>query len=201
MLRYSDGQASPDSLGRWGADEQSYTTLPSGGWLSTPLGFGRHLAAFGRSGRAVLGSTDSLNATVLDSTGVVLLRLIGRFEGAWVSSSDLKAWKADWTGQISSDLPEPLKQALLLAPHDDTYPAFDRLLIDSDGDVWVGSAVEWGELKRAWIVFDLGGRPIGAVELPKSVDLLDVAYGRAVGRVRDDQGVEDVIVYRVRRHG
>lgn len=197
LLLYQGPDSEPDTLGHWGAREGNYTSFPTGGWARGPVGFGRHLAASGRSGRVVLGTTDSLNATVLDAGGRVVMRLVGRFTGAAVSRSDGEAWKADYVSSISEDAPKQLREAFQAAPYHDTYPAFDAAAVDSDGNVWIGSAAEWNDTERSWAVFAANGQPIGAVTLPKDVDVLDVAYGRIVGRVRDRQGVEDVVVYRI----
>ena len=197
LLRYTGANALPDTIGLWGGEENSYTRRANGGWSSTPVGFGRHLAASGRLGRLVLGTTDSLNATVLDSAGTVILRLIGRYRGAAVATNDGLAWQSDLAESTPADLPKRIKEMLREAPFHDSYPAFDALLLATDGDVWVGSATQWTETQREWFVFSPSGDLIGAVAMPKDAELLDVAYGRLVARTRDRQGVEDVVAYRL----
>ena len=82
-----------------------------------------------------------------------------------------------------------------------TLPAYRGIALDADGWLWVRpyAVSETGSL--SWDVFDASGRLRCAVRLPAGLTARDVSHDYFLGVVRDEDGVEQVRLYRIRRGG
>ncbi len=82
-----------------------------------------------------------------------------------------------------------------------TLPSYRNIALDGDGWLWVRpyAVTEQGSL--LWDVFDASGRLRCAVRLSAALAARDVGHDRFLGVVRDEDGVEQVRVYRIRRSG
>jgi len=197
LLRYSDPGQSPDTLGLWGSDEWNYSSPPGVRWVRSPVGFGRHLSASERSGRVVIGSTNSLDLTVFDSTGTTLMRVVGTSSSRPATQVDGEAWRAELVASLPDGLPDVLLRAYQSAPYHNTYPAFEDAVMDDQGNVWIGDGMAVEHRGRRWVVVSPKGEPLGYVVLPEDSKILDVAYGRVALKEQDPSGVEDVSVYTI----
>ncbi len=81
----------------------------------------------------------------------------------------------------------------------EVQPAYDRLLVDEAGNVWLrhfrpgkGSTIEWS-------VMDTGGRWLGTVELPADLDVKEIGTDYILALVTDELGVEHVRLHSIAR--
>lgn len=89
----------------------------------------------------------------------------------------------------------------------DVVPGFDRILASADGVVWLSPydepyGMSQGEGRvREWLVFDVGGRWLGEVELPDPARFrpMEVGADYVLGVWTDDLDVEYVQKYEIRR--
>lgn len=82
----------------------------------------------------------------------------------------------------------------------DRMPAVDRLIIDSEGDLWVRVyRPEYGEGGRPWRVFGPDGVRRARVTMPGGFRPYAIEGDRIAGRWTDDLGVNHVRVYGLRR--
>lgn len=82
-------------------------------------------------------------------------------------------------------------------------PAFDRLLADGDGNLWVRRFMA-DLLSReppSWDVFDPAGTWLGLVATPGSMTVTAIRDGLVAGVYRDELGVEHVSVHRLETDG
>jgi hypothetical protein len=77
-------------------------------------------------------------------------------------------------------------------PRTTVVPAYGRLLVGSDGRLWVSESAFWYLTARRWHVFDVDGRRIATVELPERFNLMDAGADYVLGVWRDDLDVEHV---------
>lgn len=85
----------------------------------------------------------------------------------------------------------------------DVKPAFEGLLEDNQGFLWVAPSVAEGA-RRPYDVFDPEGRYLSRVEFPgpeRGMYLVAVRGDRAYGVVSDDDGVQYVVRYRIDGRG
>lgn len=82
-----------------------------------------------------------------------------------------------------------------------TPPAFDRLLADRVGNLWVreGSAGPLASRPTNWSVFNAAGRWLGDVAMPGSFSPTDIGRDYVLGVSRDADDVERVALYRLAR--
>lgn len=81
----------------------------------------------------------------------------------------------------------------------DSVPVLGDALLDRDGRVWAGNYRAPGapELVEAWVVFGDDGEPLGRLDLPEGVRLLDAEGDRVLVVVRDELDVPHVEVIRL----
>lgn len=85
-----------------------------------------------------------------------------------------------------------------MAPNE-PLPLVSEILADREGRVWLGDWAADAALNgvtRYSILAD-DGRWLGDVQIPERVRILDVAGGRALGVLRDELGVESVVLYKL----
>lgn len=78
-------------------------------------------------------------------------------------------------------------------------PRFRALVSDVRGGVWVERYPERPTSPSVWLALDATGRAIGQVTVPRHARLLHVDAGHVVLAERDDDDVERVAVYALRR--
>ncbi len=88
-------------------------------------------------------------------------------------------------------------------PVAETFPAFDRVVADALGHLWVREYdLPGGERANPlWTVFDPDGRVLGFVETPHGLRVHEIGEDYILGRATDDFGVEYVQVWRLNRAG
>ncbi|MEI2720006.1 MAG: hypothetical protein V9E87_07665 [Gemmatimonadales bacterium] len=79
-----------------------------------------------------------------------------------------------------------------------THPAFTGLVVASTGEVW---AREYGDSTKAqrWHVFAPTGVRTATIEIPAGVEPLEIGRDYVLARVRNEDDVESVRVYRYQR--
>lgn len=78
-------------------------------------------------------------------------------------------------------------------------PQATRVRLDSEGRAWVRRWTAWGTAMAEWIVFAPRGAPIARVSVPADLTVHDIGSDYMVGIATDDDGVQSVQVYRIRR--
>lgn len=80
-------------------------------------------------------------------------------------------------------------------PVPEYLPAFQGLLVDEEGYLWVeGYRLPW-ENQASWEVFDPDGRWLGTVETPIGLRPYQIGADFLLGRHRDELGVERVLLF------
>jgi hypothetical protein len=101
-------------------------------------------------------------------------------------------------------VPEQLRSDYLSAlDHEvrpNVLPAYDRVLVSADGEVWAQVHEPDIAAPHDWDVFDAEGHYLGKVYVAAGVYPLVVTGNAIVGIWRDSLGVEHVQAYRFARH-
>jgi hypothetical protein len=82
----------------------------------------------------------------------------------------------------------------------ETKPAYGRLLVDSEGNLWVADYSEERDDEGSWSVFDPEGRFLGAVETPTGGRVQQIGSDFVLGVWRDEFDVEYVRLYELIRN-
>lgn len=139
-----------------------------------------------------------------------LLRLIRR---TWtprpVTDDDVEAYITAMIAPPGARVPPAMlrrrEERLHAQPVAETFPAFDHLLVDRAGNLWVRDYDPQREVPAppatgpagCWQVFDPGGVWLGTMQMPASFEVMDIGedYVAGVGRTAED--VQVVRVYRL----
>jgi hypothetical protein len=105
--------------------------------------------------------------------------------------------------ESSDDGPEARRETedfLSQIPWPETVPAVSRLIVDSDGCLWVRPYRIWPAPPGGpWIVFAPDGRRLGTIEIPDPFELGAITFDRIYGVWTDDLDVETVRVFALDR--
>ena len=151
------------------------TAVTRGSWFYTD-GIGYEIQRFDRHGQ--LTASIRVEATPPGSGSRVAEFKRRRMEDAPSGSEAL------WRTWLDREIPFPPQ-----------LPAFDRLLVDQSGRVWVRQTPRMVSEDTYWLVFDPAGRLVAEVPLPPRFDPLHISADAIVGRWRDDLDVHFVRIY------
>jgi len=202
----SELQRPPVTLVRLSDDRRSretIVTVPGDEVLLTPtadaiplMGRQTHLVPAG-DGDIVIGLAEDLSYSKIDghSGTVSLIARVGSVS-LDVSKEELDVERRTRLGpnpsptvrQIMADLPEPSRK-----------PAYQRLLVDTEGNVWAGEFLglaRWHDSQK-WYVWDPSGVWLGIVETPPAFELVRVGSDEVFGFRRDLNDVEHPQVLRL----
>ena len=96
-----------------------------------------------------------------------------------------------------------LREQLADVPMPETFPAFDQILADALGNLWIQEYDLPGQERPdpLWTVFDEEGRVLGFVETPSGLRIYEIGDDYILGRATDDLGVEYVQMWSLERTG
>lgn len=81
----------------------------------------------------------------------------------------------------------------------ETFPFYERLLVGSDGSLWVELPRRYRDEAQRYIVYDSTGRAIATVRCPERMRPYEVGPDAIIGMWRDPDEVQHVRVYKVSR--
>lgn len=160
-----------------------------------PLGAAAHVATDGT--RTVVGRSSAWEIVWrrVDGTPETVVRVEGVQKPA--TEEVLAAHLQKRLSELPDD-PETVRRIRALYddfPPVERLPAFERLLVDPDGNAWVAGATPLDDGPTTWLVFSPDGALLGRVETPRGLEVLHVGRDELLGVVTDDFDVPYV-----RRH-
>ncbi|MBK6306388.1 MAG: hypothetical protein IPF47_12020 [Gemmatimonadetes bacterium] len=208
------GLVSPD-----GRDQRVIDTLPgvevvrTGGGPPLPVQFGpqSYLAVAGD--RACGGYPISWEVKCYDRRGRLVSRTVRDVVRAPLPAEARRFYESETlraVRSLSSAQQDQVKEMLRLTQYAPIAPAYGRLVGTGAGELWVApfdyraaimTAVlhPTGAAPQRWSVLGRDGRWLADVQLPARFALLDAGTDYVAGVQRDDDDVESVVVYRLRR--
>jgi len=190
----------PDTLGQFPWRRLARGEEPIRGVMSRLFdGVGHGVAAgdhfwFGHGARPVL------TRFALDGTPELEVRWAT--EDRSLTSEDVEAWKDRAEVGASGDRQSNRRWAEAVVDQfgvADSFPAFDRLLADSDERVWSRFSPPLNRTGEAeWLVLDSRGLPVWRFAADKSLRVLDARDDLVALLLEDELGVERVAVGRIR---
>jgi len=162
-------------------------------WIP-PFGLRRLLVAHDMS--LYTGDGSAFEVAVLDTAGTVT-RIMRRPDVERAVTSDMvERWRESQLALAPSDRrDEALRTIVREAKLPARRPAWDALLVDAPGDVWIRHyALDRGG-PSTWSVFDPDGRWLGEVGMPASFEVREIGAEYVLGVRTDELGVEYVERY------
>ena len=170
----------------------------SGGSVGVFFGKSSHVATMGR--RIFNGANDLMQVQERDASGnlVRILRVPGY--PLDLSAAQIAAERDFLLDRLSPG--SPFRQGFEDAPASDTRPAFDDILVDPSGAVWLelfrGQSEQ--DLPQEWLVLDADGIWLGTVEIPDRFTMSDITMDAVLGIWRDELDVQHPQVLRLTRN-
>ena len=182
-----------------------HTSSSGDGFLLMTIPFARSTRTAVWDGRFVVAPTDRYDVRAHDPAGT--LELIVRREHPLVTPTSAHI-EAYMDRRVAPRPPgeqarrrRELRDVLAEVPVAETFPAFDDIVADALGNLWVREYDLPGE-ERAnplWTVFGPDGGVLGFVETPHGLRIHEIGKGHILGRATDSLGVEYVQVWPLRR--
>jgi hypothetical protein len=149
----------------------------------------------------LLGTTAQPELRVLDRSGK-LVRIV-RWNGAVkeVSRDDLLAYR-DSILDAARMQDDTLIAEWLTNPERPVareLPAFVRVLVARTGELWIQEYSRGSHARARWLVFDVRGEFQCTVFIPKALHIFEATSSDVLGRITDELGIEQIVVYRLER--
>ena len=147
------------------------------------------------------GSTRRFNIGFIDGRTGGVIRVVRRADGPRpAKAAHRDAWVSARLADFKDDGTERVRRRRTLyesSPFPDTLPAFETLLLQRGGQLWVKETNFDNPASdtRQWSVFDRRGIPLGAVETPTDLQLFEIGRDYVLGVWKDDLGVEYVQLF------
>lgn len=160
--------------------------------------------AVSSTGEIAFGDGKTYTITIHDAAWRPLRRLIGPAAPDPVTEADVDAFRAwypfgDGMDGLAPGMRRAAASALDEMEFPDTWPAFDRLLYDSEDRLWVRRPPKFGEPLANWDIYDRDLRYVAVGQLPGDVRMVKIRDGSVYGIATDEEGVTSVRVYRLVR--
>ena len=158
---------------------------------------------FSRSSESVVhgngfyfGSGDSYEIAYYASDGA-LLRLIRRMSpNLQVTTEDIARYQEDVLEGTRDPSRRQFWQSMFAEmPVPETMPAYSGLIVDLEGNLWVGDYRRPGDDQPRWTVFDPDGAMLGVVETPQRFRIFEIGSDYVLGRGADELDVEHIQIY------
>jgi hypothetical protein len=200
VARYTPDGASMDTIGVFLGREVYIFTEDGRGVMSTPL-FAHGTSAAVHEGHVFIGDQQNFVVGVYTADGV--LRRVVRLADVdlRVTRDDIEQATEQRLASVSAERRAAMRAQLDAMDVPATRPAYGRLLVDSQGALWVGDYAPYPEDPVLWYVFDTRGRLVAKVQGPERFRVFDVGANWILGVWRDDFDVERVRLYQLRKDG
>jgi hypothetical protein len=187
-----------DTVG-WFPGPEWYVKSAEGIMAASSLAFGRSPVAAAFADAFYFGGSDSYEIARYDGSGE-LQRVIRRtHQRLDVTPEDIEHWIDERLADVDDENERILWERLYAdMPFPETMPAYQRLVIDDDGDLWVEEYQRPGDQRQHWTVFDPQGVMLGEVETPARFQVYQIGSDFVLGRSTDELDVERVQLYRLK---
>jgi hypothetical protein len=189
------------------ADREIVASRQGGVLLQQTVLFGRDSYFAAGQDRAYAGQSDAFRIDVVDRRGTLMMSIRRRTPLRRVSRSDVDRARAAALADIRERDAQITRMTGAQWPGGDddlprrpTIPAFDQLVVDAQGYLWVRDFVVDRAAPSRWSVFDVEGRWLGTLDLPPGLSVSQIGTDWILGRVKDELDVEYVRLYRLYRN-
>lgn len=149
--------------------------------------------------RVYVGTGDSYAVTILSPNGEQLGELSANVPPRRITGSDRESWiDAQVAGIKDPARREDDVRYYRGLMYPDEYPAYGALVVADDGSLWIGDFDPLERPPSQWRVFGRDGQMVGRITTPTGFELYEIRQGELLGRERDAEGVERVVIYRRR---
>lgn len=185
-----------DTIGEFLGSETYY--LPTErGFRANPGLFAQSLSFASAGQEFYVGTSDTYEIRVLASSGKPLRIVRRAVTPSGVSAEDVAAEKRSrLEGLAANDIRASLERMLAEMPVPEQMPAFDRILVDEERNLWVREySPAWREERDLWTIFDPAGQIVGELAMPLGFEPHQIGADYVIGVSKDAFDVERVRLY------
>jgi hypothetical protein len=191
VATYSADGAELDTVGLFPGREVYIGSEDGRAVMSAPL-YARNASVALSGDELYVGDQERFEIGLYTASGELrrLVRLLG---------VDLRVTQDDIDRAVAERLAgQPPERHAMLRAHlgamdvPETRPAYGRMLVDSEGNLWVAKYSSFPVQPASWRVIDSGGGLLGAVQVPERFHVHQIGEDWILGVWRDEFGVEYV---------
>lgn len=169
-----------------------------------PRPFGMRTSAVLAGEEIIVGEASGYELKVLDASGRIVRRIRRAHTPVPVTPEAIVAYKRTVQRPAGSQglqarIDSALVSALDSAPFPATMPAYERVLADDDGTIWVLEYSVRLDQPGRWNVFSREGEWLGNVLTPRGLRVEAIGRDWILGTWRDPEGAERVRMYALTR--
>lgn len=112
-----------------------------------------------------------------------------------VVKTDLDRWVEETVAAMEAGMAEHMRPFFEDVEPPAVLPPYDRMLADSEGNLWVQHYPKPDDDEHTWTVFAADGVLLGEVSVPRGFEILDVGKDYVLGRRLDDLDIEHIQLY------
>ena len=156
-----------------------------------PTPFGRRPFFAYKNGIIYAGWNDTIDISLISEDGEVIRTIKRDHEVKPVIRKEIR-------NQISSRSRRDRRAVMRSELLHETKPAYDALVIDDQGQIWIREYPEYKSDLTKWMILDSDGKLIYEVELPTNVLLKTITGGRAYASIDSEKYGPYIAVYSVK---
>jgi hypothetical protein len=203
VLHLDVDAAHADTIGEFpGAQWFVYANEHSTGARGLP--FGRHPVTAVSGNSLYYGSSDRYEIGVYSRDGTLRRSIRRARENLPVTDDDIEALKQHQLqalddGSSSNAARARIEREYAETPHPEHMPAYDRLIVDDRGNLWVEDYRRPADTQPVWTVFDSTGQMLGSVPMPERFRPFEIGADYVLGSWRDELDVQYVRLFGIER--
>ena len=182
------------------AGSQRFSLQHEGGVSTYDAPFGPVLSVAVSGSQFFVGDGTTFRIERRDSNGNLLGVIQAPTADRRVRAEDIEEYETSLRMRPQNQtLRVQLERAIREWEYPSAFPAFDRLLVDSDSALWVRRYRKPTDTETTWSVFDSTGSWLVDIEMPEGLVPYTIDDSTVVGVMTDTLGVEYVRVHRLRK--
>jgi hypothetical protein len=193
-LRCDPEGALIDSVG-WFPGPEWYIKSEEGVMAASTRVFGLAPVAATFADAFYFGASDSYEIARYDAGGELRQLIRKTQQNMRVTQADIERWKGEHFQEDDENTRIFWERMYADMPFPETMPAYERLVVDAEGHLWVEEYRRPGDEQPRWTVFDPKGVMLGAVETPPKFRVFQIGSDFVLGRWTDEMEVEYVRLY------
>lgn len=197
ILLTSRGEIIHDFGERLSSERVGYLAPDGQGGSVGPHPFGRQTSVAIGPGRAYLGSASDYLIEVYDLVGNPLPSITWTGPPREINRRHLAAFLEEQLASRPEEAHPRIRTSVRDLPELELFPAYDQLLLDQSGNLWVRYFPQPGGNATDWVIFDEDGVKVGELSLPRRATLLEAGDDYVLVSEPDDFDVPNVRVYRL----
>ena len=201
VIHYNDKGIAIDTIGIFPGVEYSVTLSRDGQPRTGVAPLGRSIGFTVTRGRVFVGTQEDFTIREYSPDGKLVTLIRAPSQDLRISANDLAEYKRNLL-QIVGDNPpnrEKVAQHVAQEAHPPTRPAYGRVLLDSENQLWISKPYNPLATPVEWLVVDLETGRSTELQVPERFHIYEIGKDYVLGRFKDDYGVEYVKLYALTR--